>query len=226
MSKFRAVLRRQWPLLLITTILGALTGVITAQFAPEEVDQVYTASQVVVANPNSGSKPLIPQDALKVTRGEVPVRAAEMFAADQGEDVENLDSGRLAATIDTNYDADSSSLTISSNDTDPDLAQARVAAFTEAFLEVTNAELQSESRGRLERLEEDLQQARDALTEFDATYPELTLPGSVLPNDAATQQLVNDRQDLQSRIASIVCSRNAEMRGWISSPSRICWRSL
>lgn len=214
MSKFRAVLRRHWPLLLVTTLLGAVAGVVSSQFATSDVETVYTAEQVVIANPNSGSKPLIPQDALKVTRGAVPVLAAEIFTDSEGVEVE---AEKLAAKIDTEYESDSSSLTISSDDIDANLAQARVAAFTGAFLEITNADLQADSRRQVDQLESDLEDAREALEAFDQTYPELTQPGSVIPNDAATQQLVTQRRDIQARIAAI----EAEVRESELALSRI-----
>lgn len=201
MSKFRAVLRRHWLLLLVTTLLGVGAGVLSAEFATSEVEEVYTAQQVVVANPNSGSKPLIPQDALKVTRGEVPVRAAEIYG--EAVDKDDVKPASLTSKIDTEYESDSSSLTISSDGTDPELAQARVAAFTEAFLEITNADLQSESRRQVEELQADLEDAQAALDDFDATYPQLTQPGAAIPNDAGIQELIAQRRDLQSRITVI-----------------------
>ncbi len=118
MSKFRAVLRRHWPLLAVTTLVGLVAGVVSAQLATSsEVDEVvYKASEVIIANPNSNANPLIPQDTLKVTRGEVAERAAEIFTESQGEATA---AGPLAAKVSAESAADSRSLTISSNDCRP-----------------------------------------------------------------------------------------------------------
>lgn len=200
MSKLRAVLKRRWPLLLVTTLVGVVAGVVTAQFATSDVEQIFTASQTIVANANSGSSPLIPQDELKVTRGEVPDRAAVLFnESGRG----SAGASDLAGTIATSYDADSSSITIASNDVDPDLASARVQAFTAAFLEVTNAKLQADSRRQVDQLAAELQAAEQSLVDFDATYPQLSQPGAGLPNDVATQELIAQRRELQSRIADL-----------------------
>ena len=203
MSKFRAVLRRHWPLLAVTTLVGLVAGVVSAQLATSsEVDEVvYQASEVIIANPNSSANPLIPQDTLKVTRGEVAERAAEIFTESQGEATA---AGSLAAKVSAESAADSKSLTISSNDVDPDLAAARVAAFSAAFLEVTNAELQADSRREFELLEDELLEARLSLVAFDEEHPELTdLVGSPVSNNAAISQLITERRDLQARINSI-----------------------
>jgi len=200
-SKLRAVLKRRWLLLLVTTLVGVLAGVITAQFArSSSVEQVYTASQTVVANANSGSSPLISQDALKVTRGEVPVRAAALFSESQGVEAE---AAALAATIDTSYDADSSSITIASNDIDREAGAARVDAFTRAFLEITNSKLQADSRRQLDQLTSELGAAEQSLSQFDATYPQLSQPGATVSDDIATQALIAQRGDLQARIADL-----------------------
>lgn len=193
MAKLRAVLRRRWPLLVITTVVGLVAGAVSARFASSgQVEQVYTASQVVVANPNSGASPLIPQDELKVTRGPVPVRAAELLGRPG-------DAAELAARIDTEFDTESSSITISSNDADPDAAQERVQAFTTAFLDITNTKLQAESRRQLDTLRADLASAEQELATFDATYPQLSQPGAVVPNDPATQALLAQRAELVRR---------------------------
>jgi len=192
------VLRRRWALLAVTTLLGLVAGALSAVFASNQTqaETVYTASETIVANSGSGANPLIAQDTLKVTRGEVPVRAAVILG-------EPDRAGALASTIDASFDSESSSISIASNDVDKAVAQQRTRAFVQAFLEVTNAKLQADSRRQLEQQQADLLSTQQQLAQFDATYPQFSTPGGVLPNDLATQQLSEQRSQLTAGIQEL-----------------------
>lgn len=198
MTKFRAVLRRRWALLAVTTLLGLVAGAMSAVFASNqtEAETVYTASETIVANSGSGANPLIAQDTLKVTRGEVPVRAAAILGEPER-------AGALASTIEASFDSESSSISIASNDVDKAVAQRRTRAFVQAFLEVTNAKLQADSRRQLEQQQADLLSTQQQLAQFDATYPQFSTPGGVLPSDLATQQLSEQRSQLTAGIQEL-----------------------
>lgn len=193
MTKLRAILKRQWWVLLITTIVGLVGGAVSSQVATSgQVKQLYTASQVVVASRDSNATPFLPQDALKVTRGQVPTRAAEILGIPGQE-------RQVATTIDTKVDDESGSLTISSNDTDPAKASKRVDAFVEAFLEITNSGLQADTRRDLANAESDLAEANADLEKFDTVHPQIT-GDAALPGDVGTQLLVRERQDLVGKV--------------------------
>lgn len=208
MTKLRAILRRRWPLLVITTVIGLVAGAVSGLLSSggAQQEQIFTASQTIVANQGSGSNPLIPQDELKVTRGEVPDKAAELLG-------QPGTGASLAGSIDTSFDTESGSITIASNGPDPKAAQARVDAFVKAFLEVTNAKLQSDSRRQLDQYKADLQAAQAQLAQFDSDHPEFTRSGAAIPNDAATQQLGAQRTQLQDSIAQLTQqARDAELQ--------------
>lgn len=198
MTKVRAILRRRWPLLVITTIIGVVAGMASVLLSPSSStrDAVFTATQTIVANPGSGANPLIPQDELRITRGAVPVKAAALLGQPDAAD-------ELAGRIDTAFVADSSSLTISSNDLDPKVAEQRVDAFVQAFLDVINTNLQANSKGDVDQTQTQLDAATKQLADFDATHPEFTRPGAVLANDAATQQLGDERSQIQNNIQQL-----------------------
>lgn len=198
MSKLRAILRRRWPLLVATAVLGVVAGAGSALMVTSSAskEQVYTASQTIVTNQNSGANPQISQDDLKVTRGAVPVKAAELLG-------EPGQGPALAAKMATAVDTTSGSITISSNDADPKVAAKRVDAFVQAFLDVINSQLQSGNRSTVDQKQSDLDNAKQQLVQFDADHPELTRPGASVPNDAATQQLVQERSTLQNSIPDL-----------------------
>lgn len=193
MTKFRAILGRRWWLLLVSSIVGLGAGAVSSNVAKsDQAKQVYTASQVVVANRDSNATAFLPQDALKVTRGPVPTRASEILGLPE-------QAAKLATTIETKVGTDSGSLTISSNDTSPELASKRVDAFVQAFLEITNTGLQADSRRDLENARSDLDAAIADLDAFDAAHPQLAA-SSVVPLNAETQVLLADRQERESRV--------------------------
>lgn len=197
MTKLRAVLKRRWLILLVSLIVGTSAGIVSSTLATENVQSVYTASQVIVANGNSGALSLVSQDALKVTRGQVPILAAERL----GED----DPDVLAAKVAAVFDPKTSAITVASNDLDPRAAIRRVEAFVDAFLEVQNARLKEPDRKQLAQLEQDIQAARDELTAFDAEYPQFTqenVPGAIT-DPVLIASLQSQRSSINARIQTL-----------------------
>lgn len=68
-SKVSAVLRRRWPVLVVSLVVGVLAGVVSSQLAPSDIVQQFRAEQVVVANAPGTGGVSVEQDSLKVTRG-------------------------------------------------------------------------------------------------------------------------------------------------------------
>lgn len=65
-TKVTAVLRRRWPILAISLVVGLLAGVVSSQLAPSDIVQQYRAEQVVVANASGTGGVSVQQDSLKV----------------------------------------------------------------------------------------------------------------------------------------------------------------
>ena len=64
-TKIKAILRRRWPILAVSLVVGILAGAVSAQLAPSDVIQKYKAEQVVVSNPNAAVAGQVQQDSLK-----------------------------------------------------------------------------------------------------------------------------------------------------------------
>ena len=96
-TKVTAVLRRRWPILAISLVVGLLAGVVSSQLAPSDIVQQYRAEQVVVANASGTGGVSVQQDSLKVTRGEIPTIAAE--ALGDGERADKL-AADMKVTVD------------------------------------------------------------------------------------------------------------------------------
>ena len=201
MSKLRAVLRRRWPILIVTLLLGAAAGYFSAgRVGPERQTTQYQASQVVVANRLAGNPANVSQDALKVTRGEVPVVAAATLG--------DPDSAGLARKVRVSDDIDSRSISLTVTDPDSQRASEIVQAFTAAFLEVVNAELRSDDQRQLEQLNERVEEAAVLLALFDQENAFIVRPDVPLPQTptvdalvAERTRLVNELQDAQNRLA-------------------------
>jgi Mrp family chromosome partitioning ATPase len=203
-TKVTAVLRRRWPLLAISFVVGMLAGVVSSQLAPSDIVQQYKAEQVVVANASGTGGVSVQQDSLKVTRGEIPTIAAEAMGDGERGD-------RLATEMEVTVDTDSQSITIASVDVNPDAAAERVNAVTKAFLNVTNSQRQEAERVRVQQLEGAADAAEADLVKFDGTYPDLVDPdkeqtdpqtGEPLPgNDGPDPALVSQRQSLSDAAA-------------------------
>lgn len=187
MIKLMSVLRRRWSLLLLCFVIGVSAGVLSSIFAGNKASQDYTAEQIVLGSESGG-----PQDALTVTRGEIPVAAAKKLHTD-------VDPNQLAASIVVVYDDKTNALTFATNDTNPDLAVKRVGAFVDAFLEVSNARFQSSDREKLDQINKDIASTTQALKDFDAAHPEFTQAGFQPPNDIVTADLLSQRRTLVER---------------------------
>lgn len=188
MTKLLAVLKRRWMILVITTVVGIVAGVGSTFLASDRSDPVYTVSEVVVARQSTQGQALVSQDELRITRGEVTRRAAE--ALGRGETANDL-----ASRITTEFDEESNSITVSSNDTDPELATARVGAVVDAFLAIASEESQADGRELLVELEARVVDAEEQLTTFDAANPQISVPGAA-PNDVVTASLIDQRRQL------------------------------
>ena len=203
-TKVTAVLRRRWPILAISFVVGLLAGVVSSQLAPSDIVQQYRAEQVVVANASGTGGVSVQQDSLKVTRGEIPTIAAEALGAGERSD-------KLASEMLVTVDTESQSITIASVNVDPDLAARRVNEMTKAFLDVTNGQRQEAERVRVEQLEEAATVAEMDVLAFDEKYPDLTDPnvpgpdpetGEAAPgSDGPDPALVSQRQSLSGAAA-------------------------
>lgn len=193
MSKLRAVMSRRWPIFAVALIVGAIAGVLSSRTATEDVTKVFTVTQTVLANRDAAVPPLIAQDALKITAGEVPAAAAERLKSKEEPAV-------LAATITTEPNVAAGSILVSTDDTDGDVAQKRVEAFVESFLDITNAELQANSRRQLAQIKKEVEGTREELADFDKANPQLTAPDFKWEGDLATQILIERRRDLAERV--------------------------
>lgn len=198
-TKVTAVLRRRWPILAISLVVGVLAGVVSSQLAPSDIVQQYRAEQVVVANVTGTGAVSVEQDSLKVTRGEIPAIAAA--ALGNGERADQL-ADEMIVTVDT----DSQAITIASVNLDPDIAAQRVTEVTKAFLDVINGQRQEAERVRVEQLEAAASTAEMDLLAFDETYPDQRDPdapttdpatGEPIPGvDSPDPGLVSQRQAL------------------------------
>lgn len=196
MTKLRAILKRRWLILVLFLLLGAGAGMLSPQVTEKDQQQVWTARQVVVANSGTGLSLAVSQDALKVTRGEVPQIAAKALQFEGNPDT-------LASQVTAVFDSKTNSIVVSSNDSDKDAASSRVQAFIDAFLESTNRSLQAGEQAQVDSLKADLEATRAQLVEFDAKYPELTQVGfTVGPNDVYYVNLLTQRATIVSRIES------------------------
>lgn len=189
MTKLRAILRRRWPVLVATLALGVLAGVASASVGPKRETAQYQTEQVIVANRLLGNPANVPQDALKVTRGDVP----EVAATTLGEPGQG---SALARKVIVTADTDSSSIKLVVYDTDPKRASSIVQAFADGFLQVVNDELQTDDRRQLEQLTERVTAANAAIEAFDAANGFITRPDLDLPQTANVDALVAERRRL------------------------------
>lgn len=194
MAKLRAVVRRRWPIVAVTLVLGVIAGVVSTTIGPDRQTTVFQADQVIVANRLTGNPADVPQDALKVTRGEVPEVAAEIL--------EQPGRGAaLARDVQVKEDVDSSSISLRVYDTDPEVASEVVQAFSTAFLQVVNAELRSEDTRQLEQLQERVDEATAALAAFDEANGFIANPNTPLPNTPTVEALVAERTRLRDALS-------------------------
>lgn len=193
MIKFQAILKRRWPILLIAFVVGAVAGTLSTLVSSEQVVVQYQASQVIAAQPDASTSGTVSQDALKVTRGRVPVEAAKLLGMPEQSDV-------LASSIEVAVDDPSRTITVSTTDTDKDAATKRVDAFVQAFLSVTNSNLTADARKTLALLQQDIDDAQADRDAFDQAHPEIATIDPEVTGDLATTQLFQERRRLTDRI--------------------------
>lgn len=197
MIKLRAVLRRRWPVLFATALVGLVAGILSTLGGPERRTTQFQAEQVIVANRLSSNPANVAQDALKVTRGKVLEQAAELLDEEEG-------ATRLRRKVHVQDDADSNSIRLTVYDTDPERASEIVQAFSTAFLEVVNAELRSEDQRQLERLAERVDEAAEALERFETERGIVRRPDGSLPEDGDVESYLSQRRALADAHAEAV----------------------
>lgn len=189
MTKLKAILRRRWPILAVALVLGILFGYLSTAVGPERDVTYFQADQVILANRIAGNPANVAQDALKVTRGRVPVVAAEKLG-------EPDQAAALARDVEVKDDVDSNSISLRVYDTDPDRASEVVQAFASAYIEVVNAELRSEDTRQLEQLTDRLAIADQDLALFDEQNGWVVRPDIAPPNTPTVDALIAERQRL------------------------------
>ncbi|MFZ4434701.1 MAG: hypothetical protein ACOYOQ_16035, partial [Microthrixaceae bacterium] len=188
MNKLQAVLRRRWPLLVLTTVLGLVAGFATQSLAASRDVTQYQAEQVIVGNRDAGAQVNVEQDALRVNRGEV----LDAAAAELGED----DPDALAKKVQVDSDVDSNSIKLRVFDVEPQRASSVVQAFAVAFLNVVNADLRSEDQRLLDELTGRAETAQQALADFDTVNGFISRTDVPLPQTPTIDALVAERQRL------------------------------
>lgn len=193
MNKFKAILRRRWPVLVVTLVLGGLAGYLSADVGgPKRETTQYQADQVIVANRLTGNPASVPQDSLRVTRGEVPKVAAKILGEDN--------SAKLARKVKVDDQPDRNAMTLQVFDTDPERASEIVQAFAQAFLQVVNAELRSEDQRQLDQLEDRKAAAEAALKAFDDQNGYISRADVPLPQTPTVDALVAERNRLDQDV--------------------------
>ena len=194
MAKLRAVLARRWLILVVTTLAGVVLGsLLGTAGAPQRGITKYAATQVIVVNRIAGNPANVAQDALKVNRGDVPVRAAAVMG-------EPNQAGELARLVTVAADEKSSSIRLEVTDTDPERASKLVQAFAAAFLEVVNKELGSDLDVQVQRLQERVTEAEQEMQAFDDKNGFLTRGDSQLPQTVEIDALVAERNRLNTNL--------------------------
>lgn len=193
MTKFRAVLGRRLPLLVLATLLGAGAGVLSAWNAPDKSAPVYDVTQIIVSNPGAQTSN-IQQDSIRVTRGTVADQAA-LLLGQEGKGPE------LASRITATASTETSTIEIATSAEDVEPAKALVAAFASSFLTVTNSDLQKEQDRRLSELTQRADDVKLQLQDFDAANPDAVAPEAISSIDARIRALAGQRQQLQAAVA-------------------------
>lgn len=204
MTKVRAALRRWMWLITLGAFAGFTLGVISVAFQKEQ-KQSYQSTSMILFDLNrssSAAQEAAQQAGLRVKRGGVPLRAAQILG--------ESDPEALIQNLDVEVDGDSLALIIRVNDVDQNHAVAVADAFTTAFLESSNEQEMSNLDNQISLLERRLAVAEQRLKEFDAANPvarTLTDPGipvvrerTTLLDDATTltQELDDTRQRRES----------------------------
>jgi len=214
MAKFRAILLRRWKLVVLTTLIGAVAGALSAPVGASRDITTYTVQQVVVKNRIPGNPADVVQDALKGDRGEVLERAARELREPER---------RLAALVTVRPDNESSSIQFEVMDTDPEYASRVVQVFTLTFLEVVNAELRQDLENQRTLLETRAAETAAALKAFDDANGFIQGSGGNLPQDVAIDALVAERNRLFN--ASAEAQRNLD-DFILKAPGRVPYGTL
>lgn len=165
MTKARAALRRWSWLLVVGALVGGVIGALSTAVRPEE-DPDHQATSVVLFDLNrssSAAQEAAQQAGLRVTRGTVPLRAAQLLG--------ESDPEAVVDAIDVEVDGDSLSLVIRAVDPDEDRAVAVADAVTTAFLESSNEQELANLDNQIRLLERQVAAAERRLAEFDEANP-------------------------------------------------------
>ncbi len=204
MIKLRAAIRRWSWLLVVGALVGGLAGAASLSLRPER-DPDYQATSVVLFDLNrssSAAQEAAQQAGLRVERGAVPLRAAQLM--------DESDPAALLDALQVEVDGDSLSLYIRAVDPSRTRATAIAEAFTDAFLESSNEQEIANLDNQIGLLERQLAAAEGRLNEFDRTNPlvvQLTDNGNPLVQERAnllnevttlTQDLDDSRQQRES----------------------------
>ena len=212
-SKLLFIFRRRWPILLGVPLLSLVTVFLLSP-TPKKEPTRYRATVFIAADPNVIGQVQLSQAALEIRQGEVATKAAELLGDEETNPI------KLGSTIKTEVKDSSMSVSLSTIATDPDVAEERVSAFAEAFIDVTSGRIS----GSTESLREEAVAARDAALLQLTTYtrdngekltrvppdPNATLQVRILQNalDTAEQRLIElaatEQVDLPYRIAAEV----------------------
>lgn len=188
MTKLRAGLRRWFWLLLIGVVAGGVIGAASLTLRPESSPN-YQATSVVLFDINrssSASQQAAQQAGLRVQRGSVPLRAAQILGENDPE--------ALVRTLTVEVEGDSLSLTILATDEDPERAEAVSNAFTDAFLATSNEQELAALDEQILLLERQIEVAQRRLEAFDAANPLVaSLTDTAVP-------LVRERSDLLTEV--------------------------
>lgn len=191
MLKARAALRRWFWLLVVGLLVGAVAGAASLRLRPEQ-DPGFQATSVVLFDlerSSSAAQQAAQQAGLQLQRGAVPLRAAQLLDEDDPE--------ALVERITVEVDGDSLSLRIRAISDDADEATAITEAFTDAFLESTNAEELANLDNQIQLLERRAASAQARLDEFDRANPlAKTLTDPDIP-------VVRERSDLLDAVLTV-----------------------
>lgn len=189
MTKVRAVVRRRWPLVAATTVLGLLAGIASGLLASGDDVERFEVEQVLVAN-TTGTEPVnVPQDALRITRGEVVDIAADALGQPGRRD-------ELARLVEVTPEPDSGSIVVKVVDDDPEFASSVVQAFSNAFLQVINSELRGDDARRRDQLAERVEVAAREVEAFDQQFPFISRTDVPPPQTPNIDALVAERRRL------------------------------
>lgn len=201
MTKLRAALRRWFWLLVVGTLIGGVAGAASLWLRPEQ-DPDFQATSVLLfdlSRSSSATQQAAQQAGLRVQRGSVPLRAAELL--------EQNDPEALLDLIAVQVDGDSLSLKIQAVHPDPEVATDVAEAFTTAFLETSNEQELANLDEQVELLERQVASAQQRLDAFDRENPlvvGLTDPNVPLVRERAAlldevTQLTQDLDDTRQR---------------------------